>query len=172
MDIDLGLPEIPTSLATWASVDKHYDEIGKFVGAISDATGLKTSATALLLSLDPAIRALGVDLLGELMRLRHIDVADFLEVTARSISDADEDVRWSAAVSLRHGTGPAIARALIKLTQDPNSDVRFQAVVGLPLASGDTDTPRIRQVLTAALDDWATAENARNGLKRRGLESH
>ena len=205
MDIPISLPDVPMSLASWGSVDEHFDEIRQFVAATGDADGLTMTAISLLMSRDSAARALGVDLLGELLRLRLIDVSDFLEVTAGSVSDVDEDVRWAAAVSLRHGADVAIADALIKLAQDPDSDVRFQAVVGLPAActgedeigdevlealiaaaqdsapevrewaifgiavQSDVDTPRIRQVLTAALDDWATAEDARAGLKRRGI---
>jgi HEAT repeat protein len=110
------------------------------------------------LVLDSLISALG-----------HLGNAHAVPRVLRFQDHSDEDVRFAVAFALScFPNEPQSVRGLLKLTRDPDADVRDWAVFGLGVL-GDTDSPAIREALLRCLNDTNedVREEAAAGLGKR-----
>lgn len=151
----------------WATVDRFINEIGP--QAAADA------AIAWCHSTDSATQSTGLDLLGVLARVDASLLTPLFEQAKRAVRSRDEGVRWSAAVALQNLEDDRAQPFLLALAVDADSDVRFQAVSGLPLphqVSLQEEHPVVQALLRAMVDDsgkvrdWATF-----GLSRLDVNS-
>jgi hypothetical protein len=108
--------------------------------------------------LDSAIHALG-----------HLHNAAAVPLILTYQNHPDEGVRFAVACALGcYPDDPQSIQGLLKLTSDPDADVRDWAVFGLGV-QGDTDSPEIRDALLRCLDDASVdvREEAAIGLGKR-----
>lgn len=110
------------------------------------------------LVLDSAISGLG-----------HLDDARAVPVILRYQDHPDENVRFAAAFALCSFPNEAQSvLGLLKLTRDPDAEIRDWAVFGLGVL-GDADAPEIREALLRCLNDTNedVSEEAAVGLGKR-----
>jgi HEAT repeat protein len=108
--------------------------------------------------LDSAISALG-----------HLDKAIAIPLILRYQDHPDPNVRFAVTFALACFPNDAQSiRGLLKLTSDPDADVRDWAVFGLGV-QGDADSPEIREAFLRCLDDANedVREEAAVGLGKR-----
>ena len=108
--------------------------------------------------LDSAIHALG-----------HLHNAAALPLILIYQNHPDENVRFAVAFALGcYPDDPQSIQGLLKLSSDPDADVRDWAVFGLGV-QGDGDSPEIREALLKCLDDASVdvREEAAIGLGKR-----
>jgi hypothetical protein len=108
--------------------------------------------------LDSVISALG-----------HLDNSKAIPLIIRYQDHSDDNIRFAVAFAL--GCFPndeQSVRTLLKLTSDPNADVRDWAVFGLGVL-GDADSPDVRDALLRCLEDADedVREEAAVGLGKR-----
>jgi HEAT repeat protein len=101
--------------------------------------------------------------------LGHLDNPDAVPLLLRYQDHPDEMVRFGVTFAL--GCFPndsQSVRGLLKLTSDPDGDIRDWAVFGLGV-QGDADSPEIRDALLRCLDDPVedVREEAAVGLGKR-----
>ena len=110
------------------------------------------------LVLDSAICALG-----------HLYVPAAIPLILRFQDHPDKNVRFAVSVALgSFPNDPQSVDGLLKLTSDPDAEVRDWAVFGLGV-QGDVDSPEIREALFRCLDDANVdvREEALVGLAKR-----
>ena len=116
-------------------------------------------AASLCASADPQKRELGSDILAQLGWGRPTFVAESVDILLRLINDADEDVKYSAAMSLGHRRDQRAIPALCRLALDADRDYRFATAFAL----GNMESPEGLAALIALtrdvdteVRDWAT----------------
>ncbi len=88
-----------------------------------------------------------------LVGLGHLDNPTAVPLILRYLDHPDRLVRFAVAVALGHFSNDAqSAGGLLKLTSDPEDEVRDWAVFGLGVM-GDADSPEIREALLRCLND-------------------
>jgi HEAT repeat protein len=110
------------------------------------------------LVLDSAISALG-----------HLGNAEAVPLILRFEDHSDQNVRFAVAFALCcFPNDPQSIAGLLKLTRDPDAEVRDWAAFGLGVL-GDADTPEIREALIQCLNDANedVYEEAAAGLGKR-----
>lgn len=110
------------------------------------------------LVLDSAISALG-----------HLGNAEAVPLILRFQGHSDDNVRFAVTYALCcFPNEPTSVAGLLKLTRDPDAEVRDWAVFGLGVL-GDADTPEIREALLGCLNDADedVSEEAAVGLGKR-----
>jgi HEAT repeat protein len=141
------LPNESVGETEWMFRDESYSLITKMLENERDH-----------LVLDCAITALG-----------HLYNAKAAPLILRYQDHPDENVRFAVAFALGcFPNEPQSIAGLLKLTQDPNDDVRDWAVFGVGV-QGDADTPEIREALLRCLNDTNedVSEEAAVGLGKR-----
>jgi hypothetical protein len=101
--------------------------------------------------------------------LGHLGNAQAIPLILRFRDHPDEDIRFAVACCLASFPNePESVGGLLKLTKDPDADVRDWAVFGLGVL-GDTDSPEIREALLRCLND--TNEDVSEGSRCRFWET-
>jgi|HubBroStandDraft_3_1064219.scaffolds.fasta_scaffold39797_3 HEAT repeat protein len=101
--------------------------------------------------------------------LGHLGNREAIPRILRFQDHSDENVRFAVAYSLScFPDDPRSVTGLLKLTRDPDAEVRDWAVFGLGVL-GDADTPEIREALLGCLNDADedVSEEAAVGLGKR-----
>ena len=141
------LPDSSVGETEWLFVDESYSLVTKMLEKEQDH-----------LVLDCAIFALG-----------HLANAHAVPLILRFKDHSDENIRFAVACALGHFPNePESINGLLKLTGDPDADVRDWAVFGLGVL-GDSDSPEIRDALLRCLNDTNedVREEAAAGLGKR-----
>lgn len=121
--------------AAFAAIDSFMQAVGR-----AEALRLVLPWTA---AKEPAVRAAGLDVLSATAQVQE-DLHELALSEAEKVSpeDPDEDLRWSAAHllgSLRNVPRSLlgdVVQALLRFEYDPDGDVRWQVVFGLPGRTG------------------------------------
>jgi hypothetical protein len=161
-----GVADYLAELRDWDAdgFDEHWELVDRFVADVGTEQAL-AAAQQWCDCEDAATYSAGLDVLGTLAR-READVVGELVDRSRSARDSDdEDLRWSAAVALQQIEDVQARDLLVLFLDDPDSDVRCQAVYGLSTPM-DPDLaeehPVVKGLLRAMRDpdenvrDWAT----------------
>jgi hypothetical protein len=143
--------------------DEHWEAVDCFLADVDDAAAL-AAALGWCGSLNTDTQAAGLDVLG-VMAERDSQLLPTLLAQVEAAADSpDDDVRWSAAVSLGRKEDERVLPLLFRFLSDPDPDVRYQAVASLPLLTGDelpVGHPVVGALLGALEDpspfvrDWA-----------------
>jgi len=164
--IDLGRL-VDEAVASFRRVQspEDYEAIWEALGQAADAGSAALElALGMLGSGDPAMRAVGCDLIGVMSN----GSDDPPRRAARALVDladheTDGDVLWSIAGALQHATDPIAVPVLVTMASHQDSDVRFNVALALPAAMrGRVDAGGIDALIALTRDadpevrNWAT----------------
>jgi HEAT repeat protein len=155
------LPE----LSNWhaEALDDHWAAVERFISEVGPASALAAAMNWCRCG-DAEAWCVGLDVLGVMAQTDAALITPLFEQVQRAVASSDEDVRWSAVVAMRHKSDDRAQAVFLGLLSDPDSDVRFQAVSGLPLPHQQDladDHPVVEGLLRAmedpvdAVRDWA-----------------
>ncbi|MFI5928221.1 HEAT repeat domain-containing protein [Micromonospora sp. NPDC051543] len=166
--VDHGLV-VPDSVTHGRLVPHHnamIDDAGRAVAGWSGSGGPAVRlAVGRLADPDRVVRAAACDLLGFASAVHGDDLRADAATALISLAatETDPEVHWSIARALGATCDPRALPTLVTLADSPDSDVRFQVAVAVPMVLDDPPAEAGEAVLIAlstdsdsAVRDWAT----------------
>ena len=152
-------------LSDWSedTFDQHWEAVDRFLAEVDGAAAL-AATLGWCGSPSTDTQAVGLDVLGVMAERDSQLLPSLLAQVEAAAESPDDDVRWSAAVSLGRKEDERVLPLLFRFLSDPDPDVRYQAVSSLPLLTGDelpVSHPVVGALLRALEDpspfvrDWA-----------------
>lgn len=153
-------------LVEWSELDlDEYDRLGRDAVLALPTDEAIRAGVAWCKDTDPDVQGIGLDVLGWMSLDHHEALDPLIEAATLLHTSKHQIVRWSVATSLRvDGSNAGQTPLLLKLIQDDDENVRFQATVAL--IGTDEDDPHHEEVVQALMvamhdpcedtRDWAT----------------